>query len=59
MATIRSYIFIDQLQPKLTGWMAHYAPFDFAATPMAYTDGAYRFTEMSVDIAEGEETVWT
>ena len=34
---------LDELEPKLTGWMAHPNPFDFALPPMAYTDGAYRF----------------
>ncbi len=34
---------VNTLEPKLTGWMAHPAPFDFAAPPMRYADGAYRF----------------
>jgi kynureninase len=31
------------LRPRLTGWMAHPRPFDFAAPPMEWTTGAYRF----------------
>ena len=31
------------LEPRLTGWMAHPAPFDFASPPMDFTQGAYRF----------------
>jgi kynureninase len=34
-----------QLQPKLTGWVAHAAPFDFAAPPMRYTDSVRRFAQ--------------
>ena len=34
---------IPRLTPRLTGWMAHPAPFDFAIEDMRYTDGAYRF----------------
>ena len=34
---------LDVLEPKLTGWMAHPAPFDFAPAPMQFTEGAYRF----------------
>jgi len=34
---------IDSLEPKITGWMAHPQPFDFALPPMEYTSGAYRF----------------
>jgi len=34
---------VDVLEPKLTGWMAHPAPFDFEAAPIRFTDGAYRF----------------
>ncbi|MHC5012308.1 MAG: aminotransferase class V-fold PLP-dependent enzyme [Planctomycetota bacterium] len=34
---------LETLEPNLTGWMAHPAPFDFAAPPMRYTQGAYRF----------------
>ena len=34
---------LETLEPKLTGWMAHAAPFDFAGPPMRYTEGAYRF----------------
>ncbi|MDJ0522324.1 MAG: aminotransferase class V-fold PLP-dependent enzyme [Planctomycetota bacterium] len=34
---------LDVLEPKLTGWMAHPAPFDFASAPIQFTDGAYRF----------------
>jgi kynureninase len=34
---------IDALEPRLTGWMAHPEPFAFAAPPMAYTRGSYRW----------------
>ena len=34
---------LESLEPKLTGWMAHPAPFDFAAPPMDYASGSYRF----------------
>jgi len=34
---------IDTLEPRLTGWMAHRQPFDFAQPPMQYAKGAYRF----------------
>jgi kynureninase len=33
----------DSLEPQLTGWMAHRAPFDFEERPIAYADDAYRF----------------
>ena len=33
------------LQPRLTGWVAHVAPFDFAAPPMRYTDSVRRFAQ--------------
>jgi kynureninase len=32
-----------KLEPALTGWMAHPAPFDFEAPPMRYRDDAFRF----------------
>lgn len=32
-----------RLEPRLTGWMAHPRPFDFAPLPMRYTDSAFRF----------------
>ncbi len=31
------------LEPRLTGWMAHRAPFAFEDHPIAYADDAYRF----------------
>lgn len=34
---------LETLRPRLTGWVAHPEPFDFAAPPMRYTEGAYRF----------------
>ena len=34
---------IDRLEPRLTGWMAHERPFDFAPAPIARTTGAYRW----------------
>jgi kynureninase len=33
----------DQLTPAATGWMAHEEPFSFAAGPIRYTRGIYRF----------------
>ena len=33
------------LQPRLTGWVAHAAPFDFAPAPMRYDDSARRFAQ--------------
>ena len=33
------------LQPRLTGWVAHAAPFDFAQPPMRYTDSVRRFAQ--------------
>jgi kynureninase len=32
-----------KLEPALTGWMAHPAPFEFEAPPMRYRDDAFRF----------------
>ncbi len=34
-----------QLQPRLTGWVAHAAPFDFAAPPMRYGNSVRRFAQ--------------
>lgn len=33
------------LQPRLTGWVAHDAPFDFAQPPMRYVDSVRRFAQ--------------
>jgi kynureninase len=33
------------LEPRLTGWVAHAAPFDFAPAPMRYTDSVRRFAQ--------------
>jgi kynureninase len=33
----------ERLEPKVTGWMAHAAPFDFDDAPIAYAGGAARF----------------
>lgn len=33
------------LQPRLTGWVAHDSPFAFAAAPMRYTDSVRRFAQ--------------
>jgi kynureninase len=33
------------LAPRLTGWVAHAAPFDFASVPMQYTDSVRRFAQ--------------
>jgi kynureninase len=35
----------SELQPRLTGWVAHGAPFDFAAPPMRYADSVRRFAQ--------------
>jgi kynureninase len=34
-----------ELQPKLTGWVAHSAPFDFTAPPMRYDQSVRRFAQ--------------
>lgn len=34
---------IDRLEPRLTGWMAHPAPFAFEPPPLRRTTGAYRW----------------
>jgi kynureninase len=34
---------LERLEPRLTGWVAHEMPFDFAPPPMRYAKGAYRF----------------
>lgn len=34
---------LETLEPRLTGWVAHPEPFDFAPPPMRFTEGAYRF----------------
>jgi len=34
-----------ELQPRLTGWVAHDAPFDFAQPPMRYSDSVRRFAQ--------------
>jgi kynureninase len=34
---------LEALEPKITGWMAHPQPFDFAAPPIEFTSGAYKF----------------
>jgi len=33
----------SQLEPKVTGWMAHRSPFSFQAGPIEYADDAFRF----------------
>jgi len=33
------------LRPRLTGWIAHEEPFDFAAGPIRYASGARRFAQ--------------
>jgi kynureninase len=35
----------NDLAPRLTGWVAHAAPFDFASAPMRYTDSVRRFAQ--------------
>lgn len=34
-----------KLQPRLTGWVAHAAPFDFSPAPMRYDDSVRRFAQ--------------
>ena len=34
---------IERLEPKVTGWMAHAAPFSFEAAPIRYAPGIARF----------------
>jgi kynureninase len=34
-----------QLQPRLTGWVAHNAPFEFAQPPMRYVESVRRFAQ--------------
>ncbi len=35
----------SKLQPRLTGWVAHSAPFDFAPPPMRYDNSVRRFAQ--------------
>ena len=35
----------NDLQPRLTGWVAHEAPFDFAHAPMHYDESVRRFAQ--------------
>ena len=35
----------NDLQPRLTGWVAHDSPFAFAAAPMRYIDSVRRFAQ--------------
>jgi kynureninase len=35
----------NQLQPRLTGWVAHHTPFDFAQPPMRYAESVRRFAQ--------------
>jgi kynureninase len=39
-----------QLEPKVTGWMAHASPFAFEDGPVRYSDGAARFLHGSPSI---------
>jgi kynureninase len=39
-----------KLEPALTGWMAHPAPFDFEPPPMRYRDDAFRFLIGTPDV---------
>jgi kynureninase len=34
-----------ELEPRLTGWVAHERPFEFAAPPMRYTESVRRFAQ--------------
>ena len=35
----------NEIQPRLTGWVAHDAPFDFAEPPMRYSNSVRRFAQ--------------
>ena len=35
----------NDLQPRLTGWVAHAAPFDFSPAPMRYDESVRRFAQ--------------
>jgi kynureninase len=35
----------SELEPRLTGWVAHSAPFDFAQPPMRYSESVRRFAQ--------------
>ncbi|HYW69880.1 MAG TPA: aminotransferase class V-fold PLP-dependent enzyme [Pyrinomonadaceae bacterium] len=35
----------NDLQPRLTGWVAHSTPFDFAQPPMRYSESVRRFAQ--------------
>ncbi|HYX27565.1 MAG TPA: aminotransferase class V-fold PLP-dependent enzyme [Pyrinomonadaceae bacterium] len=35
----------NELQPRLTGWVAHDTPFDFAQPPMRYSNSVRRFAQ--------------
>ena len=50
------YLYVDpavapRLEPRLTGWMAHPAPFAFEPPPMAWRSDAYRFLNGTPQIA--------
>ena len=40
-----------KLEPTFTGWMGHRNPFGFEIGPNQYTDGIYRFTQGTPNIA--------
>jgi kynureninase len=33
----------EQFEPRVTGWMAHAAPFDFSSGPITYAKNSYRY----------------
>src|SRR5262249_55510476 len=37
----------EQFEPKVTGWMAHEAPFDFVPGPIRYAKNSYRYLHRS------------
>ncbi len=50
------YLYVDpdlgaRLEPRLTGWMAHPAPFSFAGPPMRWREGAWRFLNGTPQVA--------
>ena len=50
------YLYVDpdtapRLKPRLTGWMAHPAPFAFESAPMRWRDDAYRFLTGTPQVA--------
>ncbi|MHC4959729.1 MAG: aminotransferase class V-fold PLP-dependent enzyme [Planctomycetota bacterium] len=50
------YLYVDpdlaqRLEPRLTGWMAHPAPFSFEGPPMRWRDDSYKFLNGTPQVA--------